>query len=402
MAALPIDILLGIYLGILTGIIPAIVAWGLGFIFKYFTGVTVPALAVVVLAVAIAGVNGGLLAIIDPTVTTAPNAEMLITSILIVMMMALYAHSQGDKLGAAFPKHISFRKLRQQTLSVDVADLVGGKVRITVLGQVDDIEGYPPLSEEIRTTIQEGSWTFPADIPLSELETRLANTLRTEYDLADVSVQIDEQGRAAVAAAPPTSGVSKRVPPGKRAVSIHALVPTGLARGDEVSIITDGETFNGTVVSLQSTVPKSPTIETDGATAVTEAASQPLRPSADGGDGRITVAVERTEAERLININRGHVIVQARGTRREFELLSLLRRTGKRLRRLTVRDVTELPGPTIGDAAIRDTFGVGILAIRSGDGWTLAPRGSTPISVDDELFLVGRRDDLDRFEEVVR
>lgn len=402
MAALPIDILLGIYLGILTGIIPAIVAWGLGFIFKYFTGVTVPALAVVVLAVAIAGVNGGLLSIIDPTVTTAPNAEMLITAILVVMMMSLYAHSQGDKLGAAFPKHISLRKLREQTLSVDVAELVGGKVRITVVGQVEDIEGYPPLSQELRTTIQEGSWTYPADIPLSELETRLANTLRTEYDLADVSVQIDERGRATIAAAPPSSGVSKRVSPGKRAVSIHALVPTGLARGDEISILTDGETYTGTVVSFQSTVAKAPAVEPDGAEIVSEPVSSPSQPTADGGDGRITVAVDRNEAERLLNVNRGHIIVLARGTRREFELLSLLRRTGKRLRRLTVRDVTELPGTTIGGAAIRDTFGVGILALRTGDGWTLAPRGSMPINVNDELFVVGRRDDLDRFQEVIR
>ena len=48
--SLPIEILFGIYLGILTGIIPALVAGVLGFIFKYFTGVTIPGLGVVVLA----------------------------------------------------------------------------------------------------------------------------------------------------------------------------------------------------------------------------------------------------------------------------------------------------------------------------------------------------------------
>lgn len=401
MAALPIDILLGIYLGILTGIIPAMVSWGLGFIFKYFTGVSVPALAVVVLSVAIAGVNGGMLALIDPTVTTAPNAETLISAILVVMMMSLYSHAQGDRMGATFPKHISLRKLRDRTLSVDVAELVGGKVRIRVVGDVGDIEGYPPLSAELRTEIRESTWTFPADIPLTELETRLANTLRTEHDLADVSVRIDEQGRATVAAAPPSSGVSKRVPPGKRAVSVNALVPTGLARGDEVRVIADDESLAGTVVSIQSSIPTAPGVGTDGGEPVEADTQDPSPPTADGGDGRITVAVDRAVAERLVGIDRGHVIVRARGTRREFELLSLLRRTGKRLRRLTVGDASGLAGATIGDAAIRDSYGVAVLAIRGGDGWTIAPKGSVSIDSGSELFVVGQGDDIERFAEEV-
>lgn len=60
MASFPVEVLPGLYLGILTGIIPALVAWAFGFAFEYVTGVTVPAFGVVVLAVAIAGVNGGL------------------------------------------------------------------------------------------------------------------------------------------------------------------------------------------------------------------------------------------------------------------------------------------------------------------------------------------------------
>ena len=48
MAPFPVEVLLGIYLGFLTGIIPAMVAWLLGFVFRYVTGVTVPGLGVVV------------------------------------------------------------------------------------------------------------------------------------------------------------------------------------------------------------------------------------------------------------------------------------------------------------------------------------------------------------------
>ncbi|MDY6778962.1 MAG: potassium transporter TrkA, partial [Halobacteria archaeon] len=66
------EVALGLYIGVMTGIFPAFVAWVLGFVFKYFTGVSLPGFGVVVLGVAIAGVQGGLLGLVDPTVITSP------------------------------------------------------------------------------------------------------------------------------------------------------------------------------------------------------------------------------------------------------------------------------------------------------------------------------------------
>jgi len=411
MAAFPIEVLLGVYLGILTGIIPAVVAWGLGFLFKYFTGVSIPAFAVVVLSLAIAGANGGLLALADPSVTQAPNQVTVTTAIIVVLMISLYAHNQGDQTGATLPRHLSLRRLRDGRLSADVVELVGGfgRVRVTVAGDVADLEGYPPLPDDIRAEISEGEWTFPADLPLSELERRLTDALQTEYDLADANVTIDERGNATVAAAPPVGGLSKRVPSGERAVSIRALVPSGLARGDEVTVhLPDGQ-VDVTVVSARSDLPgeedeppaSQPETETvadatDGE-AESAPAAVPRSPTTRGGDGRLTLAVSRADAPRLLAVERAHVVVRARGTRREFELLSLLRRAGRRVQKLTVGANGPLVGRTIGDAAVRDAYGVGVLAVRGADGWTLAPRGATELRGGDELFVVGSRDDLARF-----
>ena len=407
MASLPVEIVLGIYLGLLTGIIPAVVAFGLGFLFKYFTGVTIPALGVVVLALAIAGANGGLLALTDPTVSQAPNSGTLITAIIVVMMMSLYSHSQGDKLGVGLPRRLSLRAIRNQRLSADVVDLVGGRgqVEVGVAGVVEDVEGYPPLSSGIREEIADRTWTFPADLPLDELETRVSDALRTEFDLAEVSVHLDERARARVAAAPARSGVSKRVPAGRRAVSIDALVPTGLARGDEVAVRIGGETVVGTVVSARSDRPDGPSYAgaalTDGGEdGGTGPATVPAVTSADGGDGRVTLAVAREDVPRLLGVDRGHVVVKARGRRREFELLSLLRRTGRRVRRLSIGPDSELVGSTIGEAAVRDRYGVVVLALRGDGGWTIAPRGGARIEAGDEVFVVGKRDDLTAFAGV--
>ena len=427
--ALPVEILFGIYLGVLTGIIPALIAGVLGCIFKYFTGVTIPGLGVVALALAIAGVNGGLLALNDQTIRSSDRAPAILTAILVVLMLSLYAHAQGDKLGANVPKRVSFRKLRERTLSTDVVELVGGRgqVRVTVAGEVGDMEGYPPLPAETRRAIADGEWTFPADVPLEELETRFAERLKTELELVDVSVRIDEDARATVAAAPPTGGLSKRVPKGKRAVSVPALVPTGLARGDVVRIVAADLTVEGTLLAARSG--GKPVEGDDGSTATAaggddpeadprpengrgedprtdggEPAATPATPpttgTTTGGEGRVTVAVDRSEAGPLLRAGRGRVLVCSRGTRREFELTTLLRRAGKRFRKVTVVAGGALDGHTIGEVGVREAYDVAVLAARHEAEWTVAPNGSQPLSAGDDLFVVGTREAIDRFGEV--
>ena len=396
---LPVEILFGIYLGVLTGMFPALVSWGLGFIFKYVTGVSIPAFGVVVLALALAGINGGLLALNDPAIVQ--SGYRIVVALLVVLMISLYAHAKGDAMGASVPKRLSWRKLRDRTLSSDVVELVGsrGEVGIDVLGEVIDMEGYPPLSPETRSEIKSGEWRLPADLPISELEARFADRLRTELDLADVSVTIDELGRASVVAAPPLSGVSKRVPDGKRAVSVEALVPTGLARGDEVAVIAGETELRGTVIAATSSLKREGAIKTDGGTDA--AAPTTTAPTTTGGDGRITVAVDRSKASELLAVSRAKVVVTARGTRREFELISMLRRAGKRFRTMTVKSSGELAGGTIGGANVRETYDVAVLAIKRPDGWLVAPRGGAELRSGDELFVVGRRAALDAFEGVI-
>mgnify|MGYP006279499237 CR=1 FL=1 len=409
MTALPFEILLGIYLGVLTGIIPALIAGVLGFLFKYFTNVSIPGLGVVVLALGIAGVNGGLMALNDENIRTSQHAVALLTAIIVVLMLALYAHSQGDKLGGSVPKRISLRTLRDRTLNTDVIELVGGRnqVRVSVAGAVTDIEGYPPLTAELRAEISEGTWTFPADLPVDELETRFADRLQSELDLADVTVTIDERARASVAAAPPLGSTSKRVPNGKRAVSLSALVPSGMTRGESVRIVTADQSVTGTLIAARSgDKPGDPApkpvddLATDGGTEPEPVAPKPPTASTTtGGEGRVTVVVDRTAATALLSASDPQVVVLSRGTRREFELVSLLRRSGVRFRKLTVKPDGPLDGHTIGEVDVRERYGVLIVAANH-DQWQVAPRGSQSLAAGDSLYAIGSRESLAAFEEV--
>jgi hypothetical protein len=408
--SLPIAVIYGLYLGILTGILPAFVSGVLGFLFKYVTNVTLPGFGVVVLAVALAGVNGGLLALTDPTILASANAPTILTGLLVVMMMSLYAHSKGDQLGASIPRRISLRKLGEQTLSTDLVDVVSGRneIRIHVVGEIDDIEGYPPLPEDLRAKIRDTDWRFPADLQVSELETRLAERLRTEYDLGDAAVSIDERGQATVAAAPPFSGLSRRVESGRRAVSVEALIPTGLARGDVVTAITPDAEVRGTIVSARSTkvgaeknaeTPAKPAAPADGTSTETPPPEQ--APTTSGGEGQATITVPRSDVGPLLRSDSAKLVVESQGIRSEYEVISLLRRAGRRFRRLTVRSGGPLDGTALGTAHPRETYDVAVLAVRTADGWQFAPSGTTTVSAGDELFAVGTADALERFAEVV-
>jgi hypothetical protein len=404
MATLPVEILLGIYLGLLVGVLPALVSWFLGFVFRYVTGVSIPGFGVSILAIALAGVNGGLLALADPSVTGSANAPRVVTAILIVGMLSLFAHSKGDQMGATFPKRLSLSELGMRTLSTDLADLVGGdEVRIHVVGEVADMEGYPPLPEETRAAVRNAEMTFPADLRLGELEARVADRLQTEHDLGDVSVTVDERGRATVVAAPPFSGLSKRVDDGRHAVSVGGLVPTGLGRGDEVTVITPDAQVRGTVLSARSGAGPEPVDTDDPADDPTDdSLPKPVRaPTTAGGEGRLTVAVTRTDVQPLLRSDETKVVVESRGTRREYQVVSMLRRADKRFRRVTVRAGGLLDGRPLGEVGPRAEYGVAVLAARTAGEWAMTPDGATALSAGDEVFAAGDPDALAAFDDAV-
>jgi len=393
------DIGLGIYLGLLAGIFPAVVAFTLGFSFRYLTGVSVPGLGVVVLAGALAGISGGLLGLLEEQVAQS-SAGM--AAFLIVLMLSLWAHSQGDKLGAAVPRQFTLSGLRQVGLSADLLERVDsyGQIRIKPIGSVEDIEGYPPLTEETRESIRADSWKFPADLSISELETRLTEKLLEEYDLSEVSISINADGLADISAAPGTAGLSRRVPSGKRAASIKTLLPTGLAIGDRVEVVLPDSPVTGEVVSARTAGAESKsTTETepkpDGGTE-----EKPARaPTTDGGDGSVTVALSTDEARRLVREEFAKIVVQSRGKSRDYEALDILQGDGNQFELVTVRDGGPFDGVTIGESAIRDRFGVAILAIRRRSERIVAPRGSRRLEAGDELIITGKPDAIGSFRE---
>lgn len=405
MAPLPIsEVLVGVYLGLIAALFPSFIAFSIGFGFKYFTNVTVPGLGVVALGGTLAGVTGGLMGLIDPQLASSWTG---IIAVLVILMGCLWAHSQGDKLGAATPRRLTLKSLRESRLSTELAERVDsyGQIRIRAAGEINDIEGYPPLPEATREQLRAGSWKFPADLSLSELQRRLEERLTADHELAEVSVEIDSRGRAEIAAAPSVAGLSRRVPPGKRAVSIRTLLPTGIARGDSVTVSLPDRDVTGPVVSARTTgldtseEPTPPVTDDADDADHDESTETPRAATTTGGEGRVTVAVPPEDARAMVQTEFAPIVVHSRGKQREYEAIGLLKHHGNRFRKVTLGAESGLSGTTIGRAQIRDTYGVGILAIRRATERLIAPRGATELLTGDTLIVVGKPTNLRAFEE---
>ncbi|WP_226040362.1 TrkA C-terminal domain-containing protein [Natrinema sp. DC36] len=391
----------GIYLGLLAAIFPAFIAFSIGFIFKYFTTVTIPGLGVVALGGTLAGVSGGLMGLMDPTLSESWTG---ISAVLVILMACLWAHSQGDKLAVATPRRLTLKSIRETKLSVDLTERVDsyGQVRIRPIGEIHDIEGYPQLSEDLREQLSNSSWKFPADLSLPELESRLEERLSTDYELAEVNATIDKQGRAQIAAAPTAAGLSRRIPSGKRAVTIQTVLPTGVARGDHVTLQFPDGNVTGPVVSARTTGVEAksepaPAEEIDGE----EGSVKQIVPkmTTTGGEGAVTIAVSLDDGKRIVRDDFAPMTVNSRGKQREYETIAVLKQHGNRFRKLVVNERGPLAGTTIGASQVRDAYGVAVLAVRRASELIIAPRGATELLAGDELIVVGKPSQLRAFEE---
>ncbi|MDL5362700.1 potassium transporter TrkA [Halalkalicoccus sp. NIPERK01] len=362
------QVLVGLYLGALTGVLPALVSWALGFSFRYVTGVTVPGLGVVVVAAAIAGVSGGLLGLLDPAISETPVG---VVAALVVLMASFWAHNQGDKMGEAFPRRITLESIRRRTLSGEVVDRVGrfGQVRVRVTN-VEDVEGYPPLPAGVREKLEGERFSLPADLPLSELETRVRDRLRSSYDLETVSVSLDRRANATVAAAPALGGFSRRVPAGQRAVSVETLVPAGADRGDRALLWLPETTVEGHVLG------------------VGEPSEDDDRPTR-----RLTVAVSPGEVEAVLAAEEVRVAVLGEANGRD--LLARLKAAG-----LRVRTLESVRSRTVDPTALRSETGAQVFAVRGPAGLRV-PDGPVRVRAGEELLAVGTPDALRGLREVV-
>ncbi|MCU4751640.1 DUF3149 domain-containing protein [Halobacteria archaeon AArc-curdl1] len=369
MTTLPVEVLIGIAYGLLIGTVLAFVFGIVGFCYRYYGKQSISQLVVISGAVLAGAVLGHFISVLEVASSVALRLSI---ATVIVVLLTLYATSQGDRLAAQFPRGNAQPTVRGRTLSVEAVDSVDamGQVTIRSAGDIRDIEGYPPLDPALRETLENGVWRLPVDLPLLALESRLERQLRQHHDLETVSVSIDACGRATIAGSPPAKGVGRQVPNGWRAVSIPALLPSGLSSGDRVRLEMETGSVTGQVLS----------------TADSTRTADARR--------RLTIAVPTTDAGAVLDADRARVVVVSAGATHAFEAVSKLERAGKTVRRLV------LDTETLG--ALESTDGLLPFAVRSkSDGWVFEPPVST-LEDGDDVMIVGDRTRLAALVDVGR
>ncbi|OAQ54545.1 hypothetical protein HTG_03040 [Natrinema mahii] len=314
------ELVVGVAFGFVVGIGPAIAVGALAAVTDCRNrGLPLP--AGVGIGLGLAGCNGYLVGLFDGGVGRA-QVPRFVAAVIVIALLAVFAVSQGERVAAELPIGADRPTVRRRSLSAAAIDAVDamGQVQIRTTGDVRDIDGYPPLSPDVRAAIEADAWRLPADLPLSALESRLATRLRTEYDLTAASVSVDGRGRATVAAAPPTDGVAASVPDGWRAVSVSAPSPPELDPGTTVEVSARDASTAGTVLSADRDARAGRGAGTD-----------------DSVDeyGAVTVAVPATDAAPLLAADRVRIAVPAAGHDPEREAIARLERAGYAVRHVS-------------------------------------------------------------------
>lgn len=383
MNTLPVEVLMGISFGLLFGVVPSVAVGVSSFLLGYFTESSLPSIAAPAVALPVAGANGYFAGAISASQLQS-QAPRLTVAVFVVFMLSVYANSQGEILGESLPKNISRATHSDRTLSANAMDSItaSGSISVRPTDGVSDVEGHPPLSPDRRAAIENDTWHLPADLPLPEIEKRVEDIVRTEYDLFEVSASVDPQGQATISAAPPSNDLAQKVSDGRRAISVTGELPTGLAPGDEVTVLGADRPTVGTVVSVSAT---------GGVSSEEYAAPDTGRSGGNGatigGYGRVTVSVPTAEARNVLTSDELKVVANSHGSSQEFEALSLVEDAGE-----TVRKV--VPGAE-GVDVLQSDGDVQTLAVRRSEdvdeatesGWTFVDGDS--VAPDRETFLLG-------------
>lgn len=339
MLSFPGEVLIGVTFGVLIGITIAFVIGIVSFLSRQYGGYAVPDLLVAILIVGLFGVNVYALGIYEADTQVAPR---LAFAGLTVVILGLYGHSQGSGLASRLPRETAWPTQRKRRLSGEAVESVDGLGQVTLrsTGTVREIEGYPPLPPATKQALETRSWQLPADLPLDELEHRLEDRLKTTHNLAEVSVSVDARGVTTIAAAPPATGMARRIPEGHRALSLEVLLPAGLAAGDRVTITCGDETIEGIVLGSNQAHQRHESL-TNGHDPAPESADRPLdRQHATVGSGHVTVAVDTAAAGTLLSGEVSHLFVQPQGQNDEFGAFATLEASGRTVRQITLTDET--------------------------------------------------------------
>ncbi|MFB6080525.1 MAG: TrkA C-terminal domain-containing protein [Haloferacaceae archaeon] len=283
-------------------------------------------------------------------------------------------------VGAAGGRHVgdriatdTFVALGARELDTDVGRIVRSVGRVTAVelpDEVEDMDGYDPVSREVKSQFAGKTLLFPRRLTGPELRDRLVTRLKQDYGVGHVDVEMTGSGTVDyLAVGTRIAGVGPTLAPGTVACTIDADPAAGASPGDVVQVWrTDPETGPERVLTGE------------------------LRATADDA---ATLAVDAAEATALDATTTYRLVTLPAEPRADREFAAALRAADETMGVVTVAEEGALAGRTVADANEAAT----VVAVRppTGPVETLPQRTRT-LAPGDALYVVARPEELRRLE----
>ncbi|WP_435099952.1 TrkA C-terminal domain-containing protein [Halarchaeum sp. P4] len=287
---------------------------------------------------------------------------------VVVFSVAVALGIPGAKAGERLAVE-AFAFVGTRELEGEVSQLVktvGRVVAVEIPEDIEDVEGYDPVSDETKEKMQNKTLLFPRRLTVAALEERVAARLRDDYDVGYVDVDIDPNGDVTyLGVGTRLAGIGPTLGPGMGATAVKADPPNNASPGD--------------VVQVWQTDPERERV-----------ATAELRGVADDV---VTLALDANDAERIAG-GEYRLLTLPSDQNAERQFASVLRGADETMVTVTVSEESALAGATVGDVDAT------VAAVRPADGPVQPiPSRTRTLAVGDVLYLVARPDVVRDIEE---
>ena len=292
------------------------------------------------------------------------ETAMVNISVFVVAAVASYA---GNLIGDRLAREFALASAGE--FEEDVGRLVravGRAIVVTLPDEIDDIEGYDPVTEETKTELAGKSFVFPRGLTVKELRERLITRLRQDHGVGHVGVDLTRDGIVEyLALGKRAAGLGPTLAPGTAATAITADPPHAASAGDTVQVwSTAPERTRLLTAELRATV-----------------------------DDVVTLATDLADADRLDPEERYRLVTLPSEVRVDREFASLLRNADETMDVVTIAEASPLAGAPVG------SLDLAVLARRpAGESIEAIPPRSTVISAGDQIYALGRPEALRRLQ----
>lgn len=366
-------------LSLLSGLLAAAV----GLIHRWYARATVPTgFAVLVgltATVLVLNVETALGSLITGAPSVGAQRDVLSPSVVAVNTVTLGASAAaaivGSRLGDQVGESV-FALAGTGAVDVDVSAVVQAVGRVITVelpddaADIADIEGYDPVTPEVKQSLAGETLIFPRRLTLEELRERLERRLKSDYGVGHVDVDLEVDGTVTyLAVGSRQSGLGPTLPPETCAVAVRADPAFAASAGDLVQVYRRGD---------------------DGVERIT---TGELRGAATDV---VTLAVDAADADGFAPDERYRLATLPVEPRSDREFASLLRAADETMGVVRLAAESDLVGTPVGavDAAI--------VAIRHDGGVDPIPPRARLLEAGDALYVIAKPGILRRLDTAAR